>query len=274
MDTVSELMTPWPQVVPADARLSAAARILIRLGIRHLPVVGRDGAIAGVLTDFAVFAHGGLVGAREELWIAYDDEGLTAADVMVPAEVVAREDDALLPILRRLVRSAQDIVVVVDAHRHPVGVLTEHDGVRLACGVLRPERTIRKEGSGEVRSVRRDAPAMQGLQIMRAHRIRHLIVEEADGALFGVVSYGDLIADAVHDTPDRTFDDVVRSVLPITVRNDAPAIEAARLMVRHKVGCVPVLNKAGRCFQVITRTDILEALVADLDDEELFDAAE
>jgi CBS domain-containing protein len=61
---VSDYMTPAPAVLRPDSDLAEAARQMLQLGVRHLPVVQR-GRLVGVLSMRDVLGAGG-GGAAEE----------------------------------------------------------------------------------------------------------------------------------------------------------------------------------------------------------------
>ena len=46
---VSDYMTPAPEVPGPDSELAAAARVMLELGVRHLPIMG-GGRLVGVLS--------------------------------------------------------------------------------------------------------------------------------------------------------------------------------------------------------------------------------
>lgn len=127
---VSEVMTPAPIQVNGETPIATCALRMIHLGIRHLPVVSEHGRLAGIVTDAAVQRHGAVWGGE---FVSYGrSSALTAADLAVPAEVVARPDDALPAMMRRLAATRQDCIVVVDGRDHPIGMLTEHDLLKVA----------------------------------------------------------------------------------------------------------------------------------------------
>lgn len=270
MDTVAELMTSEPVVVPADASLAECARLLVQRRFRHLPVVGADGGLSGVATDFAVFQRGGVAGAHEELWVPYDDDDAdgTVAEVAQPPRLVAGPDDALLPLLTRMARERLDLAVVVDERRHPVGVLTEHDAVRLAQGVLDGRRSADDDASRPVLTVQADEPARAAWDLMLARRVRHLVVLDGE-RIYGVLSWRDLVAEDVGRGRDITCRDVVPRLDVQLVPPGTPLREVAQRMVRHKIGCVPIAGD-GRPSGVVTRPDVIQALVAALEQEQLF----
>lgn len=268
---VAELMTPDPAVVPADTPLADCGRALVRLRVRHLPVVGADGGLAGVLTDAAVFRHGGFVDADRE-WLSFETEfdALVAADVAVPADVVLSRDDDADAALRHLFRTRQDFAVVVDERRHPVGIFTEHDGVRFALALVPEDLAAEEEGSRPVLSVPRDAAAAAATDLMARHGVRHLVVTEADGSIYGVLGYGDLVADDAARRPELKAEDVVRSRTVKTSPRGARLRDVALLLRDEHIGCVPIVDDEGRPIAIVTRRDVIDAAVSGLEAEELF----
>jgi CBS domain-containing protein len=114
--------------------------------------------------------------------------------------------------------------------------------------------------------------------VMRLGRIRHMPV--LDGTrLVGIVSSRDLLAASLSKVLDfqasdrRTF---LRSVEVaevmshdlITVERSASLREVAALMVRHRIGCVPVVAADRTFLGLITETDLLTvALLAEPEGE-------
>lgn len=109
----------------------------------------------------------------------------------------------------------------------------------------------------------------QALALTRAHRIRHLPVVEG-GRLVGLVSDRDLRLalpppGTVPEEERRRLletktvaEFMVRDVVTISPR--APIEEAAALLARHKIGCLPVIED-GRLAGILTETDVLHAFV-------------
>jgi CBS domain-containing protein len=109
--------------------------------------------------------------------------------------------------------------------------------------------------------------------VMSLGRVRHLPV--IDGSqLFGVVTQRDLLAASLSRALDfdaqerRAFlrsvnAGVVMAKKPITVGPAASLTQAAQLMLRHKIGCLPVVGATGEALGLVTETDLLRAAYAE-----------
>jgi CBS domain-containing protein len=108
--------------------------------------------------------------------------------------------------------------------------------------------------------------------IMKLGRIRHLPVLEGN-TLVGIVSERDLfrssLVTALGHEPSKTRDvmkairiqDVMVRNL-ITISPEADIKEAVQLMLKHKIGCVPVVAD-GELLGLVTETDIMMLCLKD-----------
>ncbi|MCA2981666.1 MAG: CBS domain-containing protein [Myxococcaceae bacterium] len=99
------------------------------------------------------------------------------------------------------------------------------------------------------------APLQRAEAELRLSRIRHLPVVDAKGRLCGVLSAFD-VAKALAKTPGARVAEVMSAAV-VTVREDVPASAAARLMLRRKVGSLPVVDATGALVGLLTETDFL-----------------
>lgn len=103
--------------------------------------------------------------------------------------------------------------------------------------------------------------------MLRLGGIRHLPVVR-DGKLSGLVTQRDLLRSAaLRDHKTAVASDImVREV--VTVRTGTSLVQAARVMLANKFGCLPVTEEDGRLVGIITESDFVRFaadVVQDLD---------
>jgi len=128
--------------------------------------------------------------------------------------------------------------------------------------------------TSSVVAVRRSADFKEMVTVMRSRRISAFPVIDADDRVIGVVSEADLLVK--ESTPalpqgitrltwllrrqskaDGTTAAEVMSTPAVTIRQDAPVGEAARLMQSRRVKRLPVTDADGRLRGIVSRADLL-----------------
>ncbi|HEY46119.1 MAG: hypothetical protein AMJ88_11535 [Anaerolineae bacterium SM23_ 63] len=123
-----------------------------------------------------------------------------------------------------------------------------------------------------------DTSFPDAFRTIRENKIRHLPVVDKKGKLVGIVSRTDLLHASPSDATSLSIFEInyllanlhvseVMSSPPITVDQNAPLEEAARVMVEKQIGCLPVIDE-GSLVGMITETDIFETFVEILGGEE------
>jgi CBS domain-containing protein len=106
--------------------------------------------------------------------------------------------------------------------------------------------------------------------VMNLGRIRHMPVLDGQ-KLVGVVSQRDLLSASLSKVLDfdaaerRTFMrsievSEVMTASPVTVRPSTSLREAARLVLTHRIGCLPVVGEDDRMVGLVTETDLLRGV--------------
>ena len=117
----------------------------------------------------------------------------------------------------------------------------------------------------------RNTPIANTHQLMREKNIRRLPVVE-DGKLLGIVTIGDVREASPSDATTLSIWELnylwaqltvekimTRNVL--TVNPDTPILDAAEIMLEHKVSGLPVVDEEQMLVGVITESDIFRMLV-------------
>src|SRR6476659_8906496 len=114
-------------------------------------------------------------------------------------------------------------------------------------------------------------------RLMQQQHVRRLPVV-ADGQLIGIITWGDLraaqpsVATTLSIYEWRALLDKVTVAAcmtrdPLTIAPDASVLEAAQLILDHKVSGLPVVSD-GRVVGVITESDLFRLLLAEASDGE------
>ena len=115
-------------------------------------------------------------------------------------------------------------------------------------------------------SVRPESDPLAGMALLKAGGFRHLPIVAADGRLVGIVARSGLESflskagsPGVIKRQHRMDQVMTREV--VRVPPDCPLEEAATLMVKHKIGSLPVVE-AGEVVGIVTETDIFKQFAA------------
>lgn len=121
--------------------------------------------------------------------------------------------------------------------------------------------------SHPVITVSPDTPIMDALRLMESEHIRRAPVVK-DGKLVGIVAQKDLLNASpspvtslsvweIHDLVSKIMVKRVMTSKVITIQEDTPLEEAARLMADHRIGGLPVLH-GDKITGIITETDLFK----------------
>lgn len=109
--------------------------------------------------------------------------------------------------------------------------------------------------TNDVLTISPDAPLEQAAAEMRLGRVRHLPVVDPRGRLVGLLSSFDVMKGLATRRGAQVVD--AMSLTVHSVREDAPAAEAAKRMRTKKVGSLPVVDARGALVGLVTETDFL-----------------
>jgi acetoin utilization protein AcuB len=120
-------------------------------------------------------------------------------------------------------------------------------------------------------TIRGSASIDQALELMREEKVRRLPVLNKGGDLVGIISELDLLKASpspatslsIYEIPYILAKIKIKSIMTtdvITVAEDTPLEEAARIMVDNKIGGLPVMRD-GKLVGIITETDVFKVFL-------------
>ncbi len=133
---------------------------------------------------------------------------------------------------------------------------------------------VRDRMTPEPETVTTNTTLKEALNLVRSNPFRHLPVMDENGRLVGIVTEKSLVYASPTPTTTISVFEVdyilsrtkVGQVIEgevITVGPDLPIEEAARVMVDHRIGCLPVVED-GELIGIISDTDIFRVFVEGL----------
>ena len=114
--------------------------------------------------------------------------------------------------------------------------------------------------SAPVYTIGEDEAASAAWETMRFRRTRHLVVNDAEGRVVGVISASDL--GGKNGEPlrvQRRVSDLMTAKL-VTAHPETTVRDAANLMRGHGVNCLPVFDDRNRLRGIVTVVDLLELI--------------
>ena len=213
--TVREVMVSPVITTTEDAAVGDAVRIMAAQGIKRVPVVDRSGRVVGIVSRVDV-----LRALAQPLTHEAPERGLTPGqhtkvkDVMVAEVPTVQSATPLNTVVDLLVSAAQRRIVVVDAQRHVLGIITDGDLLKRASTVERAGLLqafarrlaggggatidLAKRTAGEVMTanpitVTPETPLLDALRVLLQHKIKRLPVVDQSGQLVGLVGRGEIL---------------------------------------------------------------------------------
>ena len=201
--TVDEIMTRGLVTARADESVRTAVERMVRHRLKRLPVLNDAGRLVGMVSRIDVFRAVAQLQASGVLEEETIQGGRTAAELM-HSDVPTVDPDAPLE------QSARRRVVVVDADRHVLGIITDGDLLRrsqqrrhpglvdrlrtLLTGHERVESPLPSAGeraselmTTPVITVHPEAHLGEALQLMTEHAVKRLPVVDQEGRLLGLL---------------------------------------------------------------------------------------
>ena len=102
-----------------------------------------------------------------------------------------------------------------------------------------------------------DMPFRRAFDLMHSHGFHHLPLVENDRVV-GVVARTDLLLAAANfGSADVPVGEIVHKT-PVCVTENVQLKYAIRLLLKHRIGCLPILNARKKLVGIITETDIFK----------------
>jgi len=222
--TAQQIMTQPVVTIAEDRQLSEAVDVMLQHNFKRLPVVDAGGKLVGVLARLDVFRT---ITTEAPDWRLMQAQNVVVNGVRPVKDIMRRDThtvlaDATLEEVMRVIDS-NDIqrVAVVDAAGRLMGLISDHDLLRLFSG--------HKVGVWD-----RIASKLTFTDMGKRHKA---VVDQARKRTAGEIMKADLV----------------------TIREDAHIDEAIRLMTDKQIKRLPVVDVEGEFKGMVSRDSLLRA---------------
>jgi CBS domain-containing protein len=219
----ADVMTKPVESISERATVAQAARVMAEKHFKRLPVVNLRGQLVGIISRADVLkAMAGVTVIPDTAAVTAPHDIHSVHDVMLASVPSVAPTATTDEVLSRLLSSPLRRVVVVDAERHPIGMIT--DGDLLA----------------------RVAPAARaGILRVLASALPFVTASETAGTLSALKH-------------QKAAEVMTKPVL--TVPENGKVTEAVRLMFQRRIKRLPVVDAEGKLVGLVDRQSILKAM--------------
>lgn len=109
--------------------------------------------------------------------------------------------------------------------------------------------------SRPVHSVTPQTTIKEALELMEKYRFHHLPILNDKKMVIGIISDRDIVGKRSQEKVERHMNREVK-----TAKESTEVTLLAREMIRHGIGCLPILNQEEKLVGIVTKTDLLECL--------------
>ncbi|MBC7080850.1 MAG: CBS domain-containing protein [Thermoplasmatales archaeon] len=260
---VKDIMTKGVIYVNKRDDVDYILQLMGKYKITKAPVI-EDGKIVGIVTDNEIADKLGSIRSR-----GVTPARLRAMTVMEKKFDVVSPDTPIEEILETVGEPGPTMLPVV-SNEHLVGVVTKADLLPLVEG----DENIKEIMTFPVISVSREDRVIHARRLMIDKNIARIPVVE-NGKVIGIISDWE-IANAFaklkkgislgkqgSHIKNLLVGDVMKSPA-ITAKDTITIKEAAQIMMKNEVGCLPIVGGDEKIKGIVTRTDLLKHLLKKL----------
>ena len=114
-------------------------------------------------------------------------------------------------------------------------------------------------------TIRDDMDYWKAFDIMQEKDMHHIPVVDEDNTVVGLVTRRDLQIAAMHFKEASVDVSEMMHTPVVTISSAEPLSEAARQMIDKRIGGLPVVDSDDHIVGILTETDLLRALIDQLD---------
>ncbi|MGA8843593.1 MAG: CBS domain-containing protein [Nitrososphaeraceae archaeon] len=265
-DIAKRIISLDPKRTIFDAR-----NTMLRYNISRI-IISSNNNIVGILTekDIASFLYN--MDERKKL------SEVSLSEVMNKNIISVSSTTLVNTCAKKMLEDGISSLIVVDQQKRGVGILTKSDLIELYSHNFQGKNKVTDFMTKKVWTVDMDEPIHMVIMMLSNHAISRLVVIQNKRPV-GIITNKDLlpvsplITGKVHkyvkkNNSNRAIPSLARSIVLaedimtrylLLVRENSDLADTARIMIRHGISGLPVIDKGEKLTGIITKSDIIRA---------------
>jgi len=278
MDVVEGIMAKKVVTCMPTATVLEVRKLMVGHRISRVVVVDAKNKPAGIITQKDVVNF--LLADKSRRGL----EEMQAEEVMSKDLVTVKPNAPISDVARSMIKEKISSLMVVDEDGKLKGIVTKADVVMYLAGKGAGIYSVRDFMTPNPITVKPSHPIFLAVYLMSEHKISRVIVTGKENKPVGIMTLTDVTMISALLKPAKVLEEgkpvLVKGLItlpksihhltaedvmtarPISINKDADLADAAKLMTRHAVSGLPVVDNSGKLLGIVTKSDITRAVAS------------
>ena len=271
MPTLKDIMTRTVISVREADSLLDAQQLMVRNNIERLVVIDDRNIPIGIITQRDMIKGLMNSGTGKSL------DKIGVKSVMTKNPISLDSQESMKKASQIMTSKNISSIIAVDKMGRTVGIVTKSDVCRYLSTLDESDIPVKRFMSKNPITIGPNYSIFAAANVMSERSFTRLIVIE-DKKPVGIVTLSDLVpVGAALTSPDKRLTIIMKGELipsrmfsimmvrnimtsdPFTINENADIVDAARIMTKHVISGLPVVNEKGILSGIITKTDLVKA---------------
>jgi len=271
MPTLKDIMTRTVISVREADSLLDAQQLMVRNNIERLVVIDDRNIPIGIITQRDMIKGLMNSGTGKSL------DKIGVKSVMTKNPISLDSQESMKKASQIMTSKNISSIIAVDKMGRTVGIVTKSDVCRYLSTLDESDIPVKRFMSKNPITIGPNYSIFAAANVMSERAFTRLIVIE-DKKPVGIVTLSDLVpVGAALTSPDKRLTIIMKGELipsrmlsimmvrnimtsdPFTINENADIVDAARIMTKHVISGLPVVNEKGILSGIITKTDLVKA---------------
>lgn len=271
MPTLKDIMTRTVISIREADSLLDAQQLMVRNNIERLVVIDDRNIPIGIITQKDMIKGLMNSGTGKSL------DKIGVKSVMTKNPISLDSQESMKKASQIMTSKNISSIIAVDKMGRTVGIVTKSDVCRYLSTLDESEIPVKRFMSEKPITIGPNYSIFAAANVMSDRGFTRLIVI-ADKKPVGIVTLSDLVpVGAALTSPDKRLSIIMKGELipsrmlsimmvrnimtsdPFTINENADIVDAARIMTKHVISGLPVVNEKGILSGIITKTDLVKA---------------